>query len=371
MRKPFLFLLSFIITFFSYTHTSCQNVKEKSFTLKDFYTDNPELNKKVNELFDGMSLEERASQMIITAAGKYGKPHDQVKKLVQSKKVGGVLLLNGTKDGFTELVRELNSITSETGQLPMVFSADAEPSLINRKIQGTTEVKKTSEIEGIEDCKKVTSVISNDLLNIGISHNYAPVIDISEKNEAIGNRSFGTEPLEVVNMAMAFMETTQNMNIAATIKHFPGHGKVKGDTHEKLVFIDGEMTEVNNYRPFIDAGAASIMVAHLAVKNNSVYDTKGEPASCSKLIVSELLRKEMGFKGIIITDAMNMGALNSFENAPFSAAKAGCDMILMPPDEIALHKDLVKALGEKTALRSQLDASVKRIIRFKLCLGLM
>lgn len=359
-----------MIAVFSHYSTSCQNVNEKSYTLKDFYSQNPELDKQVEKLFNEMSLQERAAQMIITAAGKYGKPHEQVKELVRNKHVGGVLLLNGTKDGFTQLVRELNQISKESGQLPVVFSADAEPSLINRKIQGTTAVKKTSEIEGIEDCKNVTAVISNDLLNIGIFHNYAPVIDISESNEAIGNRSFGTDPLEVVNMAMAFMETSQGMNIAATIKHFPGHGKVKGDTHEKLVFIDGEMTEVKNYQPFIDAGAASIMVAHLAVKNNARYDTKGAPASCSRVIVSDLLREEMGFKGIIVTDAMNMGALQSFDNTPFAAAMAGCDMILMPPDEIKLHKDLVKSLGEKTALRSQFEDSVKRIIRFKLCLGL-
>ncbi|MEQ8562972.1 MAG: glycoside hydrolase family 3 N-terminal domain-containing protein, partial [Cytophagales bacterium] len=287
------------------------------------------------------------------------------------KTVGGVLLLNGTKEGFSDLVRQINDISNKENLIPQIFSADAEPSLINNKIKGTQEVPKTSSISNVESSKKVAAKISNELLNIGINHNYAPVIDISQDNEAIGNRSYGSDPLQVVNLAMAFMEMSQDMEIVSTIKHFPGHGNVIGDTHEKLVFIDGEMTEVQNYRPFIDAGALSIMVAHLAVKNNQKYDTRGLPASCSRNIVSDLLRSEMKFEGIIITDAMNMGALKEFGNAPLMAAQAGCDLILMPMDERKLNKELQMALSEKSAFKNQLEESIKRVLRLKVCLGLL
>ncbi len=361
----------FLCLLISYS-TACQSKeKSKSFDLKSFYENSPELDKKVNEIYSGLSNQEKVAQMIVTAAGKYGKPHEDVTKLVGENIVGGVLLLNGTKEGFSDLVRQLNDLSVKNGSIPQIFSADAEPSLMNNKIKGTKEVPKTSSIQSIEESRAVATSISNELLNIGINHNYAPVIDISQSNEAIGNRSYGTEPLKVINLAMAFMEKSQEMDVAATIKHFPGHGNVKGDTHEKLVFIDGEMTEVQNYSPFIDAGAISIMVAHLAVKNNKNYNTEGFPASCSRSIVTDLLRNEMGFEGIIITDAMNMGALKEFGNAPLLAAQAGCDMILMPNDERKLNTELQKALSEKSAFRNQLESSIKRIIRLKVCLGMI
>lgn len=366
--KNFIPLFLFILISYS---TACQNIEETRFSLNDFYKSSPDLEKRVNTIYEGLSRQERASQMIITAAGRYGKPHEEVKKLVSENIVGGVLLLNGTKEGFTELVGQLNNLSAKNGGVPQIFSADAEPSLINNKIKGTKEVPKTASIETAEESKKVATSISNELLNIGINHNYAPVIDISQSNEAIGNRSYGTEPLKVIKLAMAFMERSQEMDIATTIKHFPGHGNVKGDTHEKLVFIDGEMTELQNYSPFIDAGVASIMVAHLAVKNNKEYGTNGLPASCSRKIVTELLRDEMKFEGLIITDAMNMGALKKFGNAPFLAAQAGCDMILMPTDERKLNTELQKALTDKSALRTQIENSIKRVIRLKVCLGLI
>lgn len=350
---------------------SCQKKMETEYSLKDFYSESEELSKYVNSIYDELKPEERVAQMIVCAAGRYGKPHEEVKQLVSENVVGGVLLLNGTKDGFSTLVKELNTISENTKAIPQIFSADAEPSLIPFKIKGTTPVPKTSEIKDISECKTVASKISNDLLNIGIHHNYAPVIDISPDNEAIGNRSFGNDPLKVINMAMAFVEQSQEMNIATTVKHFPGHGKVKGDTHEKLVFIDGEFSETKNYVPFIDAGVTSIMVAHLAVKNNENYSTNGFPASCSKAIVTDLLRKEMGYKGIIVTDAMNMGALKEFGNAPLEAAKAGCDMVLMPNNERKLNGELRKILSEKSAMSSQIEQSIKRVIRLKACLGLI
>lgn len=364
-------LLNIVLAGFIAFSASCQPKNTAEFTLIDFYKDSPLLDEKVNTVFNSLSLSDRAAQMIITAAGRYGKPHDEVKKLTDEGIIGGVLLLNGTKEGFTKLVEELNAITIKKNKPSLIFSADAEPSLINRKIQGTPEIKKTSEITDIDDCKRVAGKISNELLNIGIHQNYAPVIDISPNNEAIGNRSFGNEPLQVINMAMTFMEESQKMNIVNTIKHFPGHGNVMGDTHKKLVYIDGEMTEIENYVPFIDNGAISIMVAHLAIENNETYNTNGLPSSCSPSIVSKLLRQEMGFDGIIITDAMNMGALNDFDNSPLLAAKAGCDLVLMPNDERKLHKDLIKLLSEKTAMRTQLENSIKRVLRLKACLGLI
>jgi beta-N-acetylhexosaminidase len=161
------------------------------------------------------------------------------------------------------------------------------------------------------------------------------------------------------------------MGVAATAKHFPGHGLVSGDTHNKLVTIDGELREVNNYIPLIEQGVLSIMVGHIAVKNNSDYDTHGLPASCSRVIVTDLLKKKMGFRGIVITDAMNMGALRDIEDASFKAVAAGCDMILMEPDESGLINNIYTEYQQSSDFQAQVDQSVKKILRLKYCLNLV
>jgi beta-N-acetylhexosaminidase len=171
---------------------------------------------------------------------------------------------------------------------------------------------------------------------------------------------------------LGFIEGTQSDNIVATAKHFPGHGYVQGDTHKQTVYIDGELKEIDVYKPLIEAGVISIMIAHVTVENNDKYGTNGLPSTCSPVIVSGLLRRELGFDGIIVTDAMNMmAAVNSGESAPLKAALAGCDMILMPTSEKGLLEELVNAQQNNEEVKAQFDASVKRILKLKLCLNLI
>ena len=197
------------------------------------------------------------------------------------------------------------------------------------------------------------------------------MLDISPDNAAIKNRSYGYSPDSVRKLASVFVNETQKQGVAATVKHFPGHGLVKGDTHANLVFIDGEMKEVVNYTPFIENGVISVMVGHIAVKNNPKYDTDNMPASCSPKIVKDLLRNEMGFQGIIITDAMNMGAVSKIPNADFLALLAGNDIILMPGDEDMLVAQALEKMKADEAFRSQVYESAKRVLRLKVCLGLI
>ena len=135
--------------------------------------------------------------------------------------------------------------------------------------------------------------------------------------------------------------------------------------------IDGEMKEVPNYIPLIKNGVISIMVGHIAVMNNDTYATGGLPASCSRRIITDLLKNELDFKGIVITDAMNMGALRKIENASLKAVEAGCDMILMEPNEIKLLEDMYKKYMNNKAFKIQIDQSVKKILRLKICLNII
>lgn len=322
---------------------------------------------KVNAIFERMSEEEKVAQMIATATGKLGKPKKEVLEIVKKHQIGGILLLNGSKEDFKQYVKEFNAVS----KIPILYSADAEPSLINAKIKGTKKVKPTAQIKDSAELVQITNDICDELLEIGIYHNFAPVCDISTQNEAIGNRSFGSDSARIMKMSEIFINTSRNKGIMATAKHFPGHGFVKGDTHKKLVYIDGEMREIGIYKHLIAQDVPCIMVGHIAVKNNPQYDTQDLPATCSRKIVTDLLRKELGFQGIIITDAMNMGGVKNVKNASLEAIKAGCDMVLMPENEEQLIKDVLKLMQEDAQFREQVYESVKRILRYKVALGIL
>ncbi len=343
-----------------------------TFTINNFFDEkNEALNNKVNEVFSKISNDTLiVGQMIVPAVGKHGKPTDHVIKLAQKGWIGGVLLLNGTMETFTQFVKTFDSIAQIHVFLRPIYSADAEPTLIKNKILGSTPVPRTNKIKTEEKVAEVANTISSDLKKIGITQNYAPVIDASP-NQTVNNRSFGISMDTVIPFSEVFIRETQKNGIVATAKHFPGHGFVVGDSHEKLLFIDGEMKEVSNYTPMIEAGVISIMVGHIAVKNNAKYNTNGLPSTCSRTIVTDLLKTEMKFKGIVVTDAMNMGGVIAVKNSGLKAAMAGCDMLLMPVKEQNDIFDIVAKMNEDRAFKAQVYESVKKIIKLKICLGLV
>lgn len=233
---------------------SCSREREKSemerkpYSVQDFFTDNPELDSRVNAVFESLDNRERIGQMIVTSAGTHGKPRSVVEKLIKNKAIGGILLLGGEKGDLIALGRRFDSLGVASGALPFIYSSDAEPSLLNRKISGTQTVPKTVELLTVRKCDSVANIISNELRSMNIRHNFAPVLDMSPRNAAITNRTFGNDSATVVKLASAFARTTQSREIVATAKHFPGHGLVSGDTHNQLVSIDGALLEVPNYK---------------------------------------------------------------------------------------------------------------------------
>lgn len=343
----------------------------QKYTLNDFYRNNEMLEVQVEEIFNRLRDEQRVGQMVVPAVGRLGKPDAEVEELVRKQLIGGILLLNGSKDSFKNYISRFDSISRSQGGVPLIYSADAEPSLINRKIEGTPSIIKTSQIPDSATSAQVAKQINAELKEIGIRYNYAPVVDLSLQNQAIGNRSYGSDPERVTKLANAFIQATQEGGVLATAKHFPGHGLVKGDSHHKLVFIDGEMKEVPLYQDLIDQEVMSIMVGHIAVENNPDFNTNGQPATLSRKIVTDLLKEQMGFKGIITTDAMNMGAVASIPNAGLEAVKAGNDMILMPLNEKELVYAILTEMEKDPAFKEQVYESVKKIIRMKLAAGLI
>ncbi len=343
---------------------------EVIYTLSDYLKENETLQKQVDEIFSALDDTAIVAQLIMPAVGKYGQTDALIKEHIKDRVIGGVLMLNGTKEGFTKMIKQYELMNSEIGNLPFLYSADAEPTLMNMKIKGATIVKKANEIKTIEEVATCAKTISNDLNAIGINYNFSPVVDMST-NSTVGYRGFGSNPANIIPWSNAFIQETQNSNIISTAKHFPGHGLVTGDTHKSLQVLDGELKEIKNYPALIENGVLSIMVAHIAVKNNLKFDTKGLPSTLSPEIVQGLLRDSLGFKGLIVTDAMNMGGVISVPQSASKAVSAGCDILLMPVDAKKAHAEILKKYKSDPEFKKKVDASAKRIIRMKVCIGLL
>ena len=361
----------FILTI-AFTITICLSVNAQSKKLQDFYKYDPAIEHKVDEIFHSLNDTTRVAQMIVTSAGELGKSESVILDLVTKNKIGGIVFLKGTKANHKRMINTINTISDSQKQLPILFSIDAEPSLFNGRLQGTSPIINTIDIKTTKQSDSIARIINDNLLEIGFRQNFAPVVDISPQNEAIKNRSFGNDKGKVIELSKQFIKTTQEQGIIATAKHFPGHGLVKGDTHKKSVYIDGELQELDVYPPLIEAGVLSIMMAHITITNNKKYNTNGLPASCSRNIVTDLLKNELGFKGLIITDALNiMKAVTIIDNAPLLASKAGNDMLLMPIDELETINSILDEMKINPIYKEQVYQSVKKIIRLKLFLGLI
>ncbi|MFM2386036.1 MAG: hypothetical protein RL660_793 [Bacteroidota bacterium] len=343
------------------------------YALQDFYANKPELDKKVEAIFNAMSVEERAAQMIMPAVAdnSYGMPIETFLQYYKAKKVGGVIFLRGTAANFGEYQKKIIAAANFGKITKPIISADAEPSLIHYKFKDVLRMTPTSQLKTATATQESANKILVQLRKAGVNTNFAPVVDNNSNKAIIGNRSFGSNGDTIVSLCGEFMKTHHRQNVATVIKHFPGHGNVKGDTHKQLVSIYGNLTEIDNFKRLIDAGALGVMVGHLAIQKNARWSTNGQASTLSRNIVTSLLRDSLGFKGLVYTDAMNMGAVSKVPNASFKAASAGIDIVLMPLNIDSLHAQIVKELNAKSMLGNQFTASIRRIIRMKICLGLI
>lgn len=344
--------------------------KKRSFAEKFLYPD-ARLNAMVDSVYQSMSPKERAAQMIMTASStseKLGYPFETAKKMLATDIAANVVFLKGTAAEFKQEVKELNQLKAVKKELKPLFACDCEPTLMPGKWTDITGIKPASEQKDASSVAENTEKINTAVKKTGVQLNFAPVVDIALNKSVINKRSFGSDSKTIIELSEQFIETSQAAGIGATLKHFPGHGAVKGDSHKQSVFIDGPLTELATFKTIIQSEQApvAVMVGHIVVKNNPKYSTNGLPATLSKTIVTDLLRHELAFKGIITTDALNMEAAAKVPDADWKSVQAGVDLVLMPKDAAGLNKKIVTALSANDAMSKQVEASVKRIIRYKL-----
>lgn len=336
---------------------------------KRFFANDAMLDKRVDELYQNMNAQQRAAQMIMVASSEVlGFPYQTaVKANVKNQVAANVLFLKGSKNDFIKQSKELAEM--EISGLKPSFACDCEPTLLHSKFVGEPKMLATGSLQLVQDVYSSVDSINKLMDQMRISINFAPIVDIAANKSIINKRSFGNDPSAIKTLAGAFIERTQLANKVATVKHFPGHGAVVGDTHKQSVMIDGKMTELATFQSIIQKEQPMmVMVGHISVKNNAEgYNTEGgRPATTSKKIVTDLLRNNIGFKGIITTDAMNMQASRNFQDADWEAAKAGVDLVLMPLNASKLNTKIATEIENKTELGKQFEMSIKRIIKMKL-----
>lgn len=324
----------------------------------------------VDSIYNTLSDKERAAQMIMTAsstAEKLGYPYSAAKAMVSSDIAANVVFLKGRSAEFRKEVQELNKLKAAQGKLQPLFACDCEPTLLPSKWADVMDIVPASGQKDADAVTENTQKINKVIRQTGVQLNFAPVVDLSVNKSVINKRSFGSDPELVAALSRQFVATSQQEGIGATLKHFPGHGAVKGDSHKQSVYIDGRLTELETFKSIIQSATppVSVMVGHIVVRNNPRYNTNGLPATLSRVIVTDLLRRQLQFQGIITTDALNMLAAAKVPDADWKSVLAGVDLVLMPEDAAALNRKIAAALAGNNELSRQLEASVKRIIRYK------
>lgn len=322
-------------------------------------------------LLSKMSLKEKVGQLFII---EYS---EGIKKLVRHDKIGGVILMECPIEKYGEWLNELQSIS----KTPLVVSVDGEWGA-SMRFDTLTQFPRNMQMGALSSPELVYQAgraMALQFQRLGININFAPSVDINNNplNPAIGSRSFGDDREKVAAYGAALMHGLQDGGTLASAKHFPGHGDTDTDSHKALPLLPFgrerlDSLELYPFQRLIDEGVAMVMVGHL---NVPALDSTGMPSSISYPIITKLLKEQMGFKGIVITDALAMKGVATYvpsETVALESFKAGSDILLMPPHK--WHKSiktLLRAVRRKEVPESRVDESVRKILEMKKQLGIL
>ena len=295
---------------------------------------------------------------------------DVAKKLVREFQVGGFLVFGGDRRSVKEAAGELQSIS----EIPLLLGCDAERG-VGQILYDMTIFPFTMSLAAAGDEELVyreAAYIASEMKECGLNLIFAPVLDINSnaKNPIINIRSFGDDPLLVSRLGAAFIKGCQDSGIAACGKHFPGHGRADTDSHVELPVLDLGLEELINFDliPFktaIESNVASIMTAHIALPK---IGRSSIPATISEVIIEGILRRDMGYGGVVVTDSLRMSGINKLGDEvdlAHLALKAGCDIILDPRDPYTLISGINEMAFTGELSEGLLNDSASRIISLK------
>ena len=360
MKKIIVFVLFLLLS-------GCSNIKE---SVKEVKKETIKKD-KIDIMLENMSIEEKIAQMLII---EYDSDYvdDNLKNFLNSTPPGGFILMKENITTFDK-TRQFVSDLKENSRIPLIISIDEEGGSVQRlkylmdaRVSDIPFMYNVGLINNYDLAYNIGKIIAEEVRTIGVNVDFAPVIDIysNPNNTVIGKRSFGSDAEIVSNMAVCFTKGLEDNGVIGVYKHFPGHGDTDIDSHESLPIINKSLDDLKSFElvPFksaVKAGAKMIMVGHIAIPEVTHDNT---PASLSKEVI-DILKDDLNYNGLIVTDALNMGAISdnySNEEAYIKAIEAGNDLLLIPSDGI----NTINIIKDKVSL-DRINESARKILKFK------
>ncbi|MFT9493435.1 glycoside hydrolase family 3 protein [Anaerosolibacter sp.] len=385
-RRSFLFILFLIFVFALTILSGCSTPGRNTETTPIAPSETTEIPMPPKEidpsqiLLDQMNLEEKIGQMLIVGFEE-ALPTPQTQQLIQENKIGGFILFQRNYkdfDGAVQLTNQLKSWNKENS-LPLFISVDEEGGTVSRIPNEGTKFPDARLLGQINDPSltyRMGQVIGRELKSMGVNLNFAPVLDIvsSKENKLLIRRSFGNTPEAVTAHGLQFINGQQESEVIAVPKHFPGHGDTIVDSHGGLpkIMIEKDMLHQRELIPFLETfkeGIDALMVGHLAFP---LIDPSGLPATKSAVMMKDLLRTELGYEGLIITDDVEMSAYmgqkDDLEASILLSIRGGVDVFVVGHTydiQIKILDSIRKAVLDGRISEERINESVLRIIRTK------
>lgn len=330
----------------------------------------------VDSVYNSLSLNERIAQMIFVRANQPNQPYfTKVDTLISKYNVGGIVFFASDPVSQAKQTNYWNSLA----KTPLFISIDGEWGL-GMRLSNTVKYPLQMTLGAISDNNMIYLMgqqIGDQCKRMGIHINFAPDVDVNSdpRNPVIGMRSFGQNPALVAEKGYYYMAGLQNKGVVACAKHFPGHGNTYTDSHKDLPEVNSSLNTLkkNDLLPFnylIDKGVSSVMIAHLSVP--ALDSSKNLPTTLSYDVVTNLLKKNMGFKGLIITDALDMHGVTKYYGkgeVAMKALEAGNDILLIPDDVEASIISIRNAVKNNEISESRIEESCKKVLGYKYSSG--
>ena len=331
---------------------------------------------RVERMMRKMSVRDKVGQLFIINYGHY-TPKGEIEEMIKKDRIGGLIIM---EVGMEQYANQMNEFQKQS-RIPMVISIDGEWGA-SMRFDTLTQFPRNMQLGALSNKEmvyKVGRAMADQFRRVGVHINYAPTIDVNNnpKNPVIGQRSFGDDRDKVAQYGAALIRGMQDGGVWTSAKHFPGHGDTDVDSHKALPTLPFDRARLDSIElyPFqeaINQDVWMVMVGHL---NVPALDPTGLPSSISYPIITELLKEEMGFKGIVVTDALGMKGVSTYmpaEMVPVASFKAGSDLLLMPAkDWHRSIQNMVKAVKSGEISRERLDESVRKVLKMKEQLGLL
>lgn len=328
-----------------------------------------DLTRKAREYADSvmaeLTLEQRVGQCFMPAIYASGDAATmrRLRSYMADLHVGGVVLLKGDLESAARMARE-----GREGCVPLFMAIDAEWGL-GMRLRDAPDFPRNGKISPHADEELLFDYggeVARECRRVGINMVLGPVIDVAENPRGvIGSRSFGSDPKRVADLGVAYARGLESGRVISVAKHFPGHGSPKGDSHRSVQVISRSLHELDSvdlypFRSYVDAGLSGVMVGHLAVP---AVDPLQLPAAVSEAVIADLLRGDLGFSGLVLTDALNMGGAEG--HGASAALLAGADIVVAPRHTGSEIREIVRMVEQGEMAGDVVDEHCRRILFYK------